>query len=290
MKKLGDRRDAKRVKGLDGVHQLIPYIKPKRCDSDVYMNKKTDATELVKYMEKLKKKYPDKKITYFHLFSMAIAKVFYNKPLLNRFVINKNYYDHNDVKLAFVAKVAFDKESKEMLTTIKVNKDTDLFKLADIISKKVSNIRSNKNSDTDKAVEIVGKLPKFLRTIIMAVFKFMDNHDLLPSSLTENDIYHSSIILSNLGSIDCGSIYHNLTDFGTSSILLTMGKIHKEPIVNEKGEIEIKDLCDFGINLDERIADGLYFAKSINLFEYILQNPKLLEGRADEPINFDSKK
>ena len=34
------------------------------------------------------KKIDDEKLTYFHLFATAISKVMYNKPLLNRFVIN----------------------------------------------------------------------------------------------------------------------------------------------------------------------------------------------------------
>ena len=48
------------------------------------------------------------------------------------------------------------------------------------------------------------------------------------------------------------------------------------PKKNEKGKTEIRKICEFGINLDERIADGFYFAKSIQLAEYIAKNPELL--------------
>lgn len=290
MKNFCDRKDAFKVKKLEGVQSLIPYLKPKRCDSDVYINQKIDCTNLIKYMESLKKKYPEKKITYFHLLSMAIAKTIYNRPLLNRFVINKNYYDHKDVILAFVAKVALEDSSKELFANIKVEENHTVFDLAEEIGSRVNKIRNNDINNTDDAVNFVGKLPKLLRAIVMGIFKFADNHDLLPNSLIENDIYHSSIILSNLGSINCGSIYHNLTDFGTSSILLTIGTIHKEYVINENGKAEIKDVCDFGINLDERIADGVYFAKSVKLFEYILQNPELMEGKASDIININNKK
>lgn len=290
MKKFGDRRDGKRVRGLDGMHVMLPYLKPHRCDSDVYINQKIDVTELVKYMEKLKKKYPDKKITYFHIFSMAIAKVVYNRPLLNRFVLNRKYYDHNDVSLGFVAKVSFDDTAKEFCSTIKIPGDADLFKVADIFNEVVSKVRGNNQNKTDGVIDFVGKLPGILVRIIMWAFKLLDNYDLLPSSLIANDIYHSTLIISNLGSINCGSIYHNLTDFGTSSTLLTIGTIHKEPVVMEDGKIVARDIVDFGINLDERIADGVYFAKSVQLFEYILQNPKLLEGKANDVIDRSFKR
>ena len=66
-----------------------------------------------------------------------------------------------------------------------------------------------------------------------------------------------------------------------------MGQIHKSKIIDENGKEKIIDVCDFGVNMDERIADGYYFAKSIKLLEYILDNPKLLEEKADERIKFD---
>ena len=252
----GDRKDAVRVRNMDGMHMIMCDIKPLRADSDVYINQKIDVTELVKYIESKKK--TEEGLTYFHAFSTAIAKVFYNRPLLNRFVLNKHFYDRKEVSLSFVAKVE--------------------------ISGTVKKVRSDSKNGTDDAVSIVGKLPRFLRVFVMWLLKKLDNHGLIPYSLIENDIYHSSIILSNLGSIDCGAIYHNLTDFGTNSILMTIGKIHKEQVVMDNGNVEIRDVCDFGVNVDERIADGVYFAKSIKLFEYILQNPELLETKVSEKV------
>ena len=108
MKRIGDRKDAKKVRNLDGLHNVMIDIKPERCDSDVYMNKEIDVTKLIKYVEKYKKEHPDDKITYFHAFAMAFAKTIYNKPLLNRFVANRTFYDRNDVIIAFVAKIAFE--------------------------------------------------------------------------------------------------------------------------------------------------------------------------------------
>ena len=91
--------------------------------------------------------------------------------------------------------------------------------------------------------------------------------------------------MSNIGSIGSKeAIYHNITDFGTNSILVTMGKIYKKEIINEDGKKEIRDFCNFGITLDERIADGFYMIKSIQLLEYILDNPKLLEDDCNAKV------
>ena len=289
-KKFGDRRDGKKVRDLDGMHNIMLELMPKRCDADVYSNVKIDVTNLKKYVEKYKKEHPESKITFFHAFAMAFGKVIYNKPLLNRFIINSTYYDRNEVVLAFVAKIAFEENSEEIMINIPIEKDDNIFTVRDKISSRVEKVRNTKTSTDDKRsgtnniVDVVGHFPKFLRRAVVGILKSFDKHDLLPKDIMEDNLYYSTAILSNLGNLGIGSIYHHLTDFGTSSILATMGKIHKETIVDEKGKTKVIDVCDFGVTLDERIADGFYFAKSLLLLEYILKNPELLEGRADDKI------
>ncbi len=283
-KRLCDRRDGQRI-SMDGMHYILADFKPDRCDADVYINQKFDVTNLIKFVEKKKKENPDIHITYFHAFSMAIAKLLYNKPLMNRFVANRKYYQRNNVKLSFVAKVKFDDHSSELLCVLDVKPTETFIDISKNIAKRVEKIRNNKKSDTNDAIDIIGKLPQLIRVPIIGIVKFLDKHGWLPSVFINDNIYYSSVILSNLGSIKCGSIYHNLTNFGTNSIIATIGEIHKEQIINSDGKKEIREICDFGINVDERIADGVYFAKSLNLLQYIFDNPELLDDKASEIIN-----
>lgn len=275
-----DRRDAKLVKNIDTMHKVMVEIKPNRCDEDVYIHDVVDVTNLVKYMNKKKKK--DDKLTYFHIFSSAIAKTICHRPLLNRYVKNGDFYDRNDITLAFVAKTTFEDHSEELMAKINVDENDNLNSIKDKILDKVSNIRGSKKNDTDSAVDLVGKLPKWLRKLVVKIFIFLDNHDMVPESITNNLIYYSTVIMSNLGSIHCNAIYHNLTDFGTNSVLLTIGEIKEENYLDDNGKLQKRYMCDFGINLDERIADGFYFAKSFQLFKEYLQNPEILEESFDK--------
>ena len=98
-----DRKDGKRITNLDGMHGLIPHVMPKRCDADVYINQKFDVTNLVKYVEKKNKNASEEdRITYFHAFFTALGKLVYNREKLNRFVMNKKFYQRNDVSISFV--------------------------------------------------------------------------------------------------------------------------------------------------------------------------------------------
>lgn len=285
-RKWGDRRDARRVRDITGMAQISIDLKPDRCVSDVYINQKMDVTKLVEYVEKKKKEGLD--ISYFHTFVTAIGKVIYNRPKLNRFVANRHVYEHNDVVISFVAKVTFDDHAEEMMILTDIKPEDTLETISKQISGKVNRVRDKKQEvnkeGANSAIDILGKLPNFIRIPVVGILKWTDKKGILPASLVKDNLYYSSMIVSNLGSIKCGAIFHNITNFGSCSSLATMGEIRSEEIINEKGKKEIRKICEFGINLDERIADGYYFAKCVQLLQYLFDNPELLEVRADEKI------
>ncbi len=289
-KRFGDRRDGKRIK-VDGLHQLLIDLKPRRCDSDVYINQSIDVTKLVKYIEKKKKENPEIRITYFHAFTMAFAKLFYNRELLNRFICDRKTYRRNDVIIAFTAKIAFEDYSEEVMINLKIDEDDTLETVSKKVYARVKKLRASKQTDkkenTNNAVDVIGHMPGIIRIPLVGFIKWLDKKGWIPGSLVEDNLYYSTAILSNLGNFGIGSIYHNLTNFGTSSMLATIGKIHKETIIDENGKTKVIDVCDFGMNMDERIADGYYFAKSLKMFEYIINNPELLEERADAKIDYE---
>ena len=277
MKSFKDRKDGKRVKKINGMNHIAYHLLKKRTQNEVYANYSIDVTELIKYVNK-KNEEGKRHITYFHVFSTAIAKTVYNRPYLNRFVVNGHFYDRNDVLLSYVAKTKFNDNAEELMQVLKVNEYDNLFTLSDRISKDVKETRNSSSSGTDDLVSKIGNMPKPIRSFIVGIFKFLDRHDLLPESMTKEILYYSSVIMSNIGSINCKEgIYHHLSEFGTNSVFITMGKIYKKEIITEDSKKEIRDFCDFGITLDERIADGFYMIKSIQVLEYILNNPKLLE-------------
>ena len=102
-------RNAKRVKDINGMEQVMIDLKPNRCDSFVYSQVDVDMTNLMKYIEKKKK--DGSEITVFHTFVTALGKVLYNRNKLNRFVSNRHVFEHNDIAHSCYKKVGFvDKE------------------------------------------------------------------------------------------------------------------------------------------------------------------------------------
>lgn len=285
-KKFRDRKDSKLCTDISGLNQILIDLKPKRSMSEVYINEKIDVTKFVEYIKKQKENNND--ITYFHGFMMAIGKLLYNRPLLNRFISNRHVYEHDNVSISYVMKIAFDDKSEEIMVIMPINENENIYSLSNKIHKKVSNVRkkSDKGRGANDAIQILGKLPNILRVPLVGGFKLLDKWGLLPLSLVQDNIYYSSIIVSNVGTLKCNGIYHNVTDFGTCSGIITIGEI-KEVELKEKGKKKIKYFCEMGVTIDERVADGFYMIKSLKLMEYILNNPELLEGRADEKIEIE---
>ena len=280
----------KLIKNISGLNQIMIDLKPDRCDSDVYINSEIDVTKLTEYMEKLKKEHSS--ITYFHAFVTALAKTIYNRPKLNYYVRNRHLYEHKDIIISFVAKVSFEDKSEEVMILVPMDENDNIFTISEKINTKITNIRNKKHIKNQKhgannAIDILGKLPNIIRIPIIGILKYCDKLGLLPSSLIKDNLYYSSIIVSNLGSIKCGAIYHNITNFGTCSSLMTIGEIKLKEIILNAKEKELKKVCEFGINLDERIGDGYYFVKSLKFLEYILDNPSLLEEKVSTKIEID---
>lgn len=273
---LRDRKDGYRVKDIHGSNKILIDFKPNRVDAAVYMNETLDVTKFVERMDELKKDNPD--LTYFHGLCFLIAKLIYSRPYLNRFVADRKMYMHKDVSLAFTAKAEFEDESIEYLSVIKFKDDDRLEDVSRFIKKKVDIVRSNRHSGgANSAVDIVGKLPTGIRAVVVGILKWMDKKGILPSAIIEDNLYYSSMILSNLGTFKTSGIYHNLTNFGTSSSLVTIGEIKK---------VGDKYLMNIGATLDERIADGFYMCKALKLFEKMLTEPEHLDEVVSEVVKF----
>ena len=277
------RPDAHRVP-ISGIMQCCIDLKPTRHESEVFINQTLDITALYDYLDALKAK--GDHYTFFHAFLTAIAKTIYNRPKLNYFVANRHLYEHNKVEIAFVAKMELTDKAEEVMLVIPVEPAETMADVREKIHAGLDNARGGdmEKEGANSAIDVLGKLPNPIRVPIFGVIKWLDKKGKLPADLRKDNIYFSSMIISNLGSIKCGAIYHNVADFGSSSALATIGEIRSETITDVNGATRERKVCDFGITIDERIADGYYFAKSIKVIQAILERPESLFEGAATPV------
>ncbi len=285
-RRLGDRKDAKLVRDIDGMHLIIPLIHPNRCDNEAFVSERIETTAMNEYLEKLNSQNPEFKYTMFHLIVTAVIRCLTLRPYMNRFIANNSLYDKNDISAAFVIKKQFKDEAREGMAFIRANESSNLESIHEDIRRQVMDCRSGKVDQSSNVMDILTKFPRPIARFIGTTARWLDKHGWLPSFLIETDPYHSSVVLSNLGSIKLKSGYHHLTNWGTNSLFIVVGEAKKRPVFNDDGSFEMRDTVDLGLTVDERIADGYYFSKTIRLLKKLLENPELLEQPAAEPVEY----
>ena len=288
-KKYGDKPDARYIRDVPGLTTIMFHIMPKRTESEVYLYDKIDATDLLKFIEKKNAGHPNYKTTVFHCFVLAVARMIRERPKMNRYVQGRRLYERDEISMSFLAKRRFADDAEEAFMMV-VPKDYDNI---DTVSHKIygdlTEVRRHEHSTggMDATVDSFAKIPRLLLMIVVRIIRWLDFWGLVPKALKEGDSNYSTVLLSNLGSIKGPAVYHHLTNYGTNSIMITVGTLHKEEMVMPDGTKQIRDVLDFGATLDERIADGFYFVRSLRLVKYIFAHPELLDKPFSEPSGFD---
>ena len=101
-KRWGDRRDARWVREIDGLHSIFPHLMNKRTDAEVFMQMTFDITDTLAYIARKNEGETEYRATLFHCIMMAIAKTVYMRPLLNRFISGRRFYDRYDITMGFI--------------------------------------------------------------------------------------------------------------------------------------------------------------------------------------------
>lgn len=287
-KQRGDRRDGRLVKA-PGLQTVMAYLLPKRTDCEVYLNDQLDATELVRYLEKRNEEHPEEKATVFHCAVTGMARMVKERPLLNRFIQGYRLYERDEISISFVVKRRFADNAEESLMVLTPTDEDNI----DTISRKIiGDVKETRKSEhatggIDELLDKFAALPRLVLIPVIRIIRWLDFWGINPKVLTEGDPNYTTILCSNLGSIRCPSVYHHLNNYGTNSIMITIGTLHKESMLMPDGSTQLRDVIDIGATLDERIADGFYFAKSLRLMKHIFSHPELLEQPIGQPSGFD---
>ena len=290
-RRFGDRRDGWWVRDVSGLTTIMMHLMPKRTQAEVYVNEKIDATELVKYIEQKNLQHPDYRTTLFHCFIVAIARMIQERPKMNRFIQGRRMYERFDISLSFVAKRRFSDHAEEALMFFTPKEEDTLDTLSRKIAGEVKETKKSEHSTggIDATVDAFAKIPRLLLMFVIKIIRCLDFWGVNPKALTDGDTNYSTVLLTNLGSIKGPAVYHHLNDYGTNSIVVAIGTLHKEEMVMPDGHKEIRDVVDIGATLDERIADGFYFARSIKLVKHVFEHPELLDLPLGEPCGYDYK-
>ncbi|MDD2442085.1 MAG: 2-oxo acid dehydrogenase subunit E2 [Eubacteriales bacterium] len=292
-KKWFSRPDGTYLKRIDPFMRFFPYIMKGRNESAIYFNQRIDITALKAWLNEKNRAVAatgeGSKATLFHAVLTALIRTVNERPQINRFVIGRRVYQRHDLSCAFVIKREFRDDSNEEIAVMKFKPDDTLSSIAQRIADEVRKVRKAAKDDDKQRNGIVNwfnylmNMPRILLRGLVRFLSWLDYHGWLPRFVCELDPMHSSIWLSNLGSLGIDAPYHHLYEWGTTSVFMTIGVAERAPAVDTDGQITVRDFINVAITLDERISDGFYFARSLKRFRFFLEHPDELEKPAMIP-------
>ena len=280
----GRRADGRRVKKLDPIVQMTPYLMPMRCDAQVFLEHKADYEKLSRYI--VQKSREGQKVTFMQILVAAYVRAISRNPEVNRFIFNKQYYSRNNCSVSYtVLKDPQDTGSNETTVRILFDLTDTLFDVRDRMNAAVEASRATE--DGDFVIRLASALLGVpgLATLVVSVVKLLDRYGIAPKVLLRELPFYSGMFITNNGSIGLHHPWHHIYNFGDVSLFIGMGSILKEATV-EDGKARMKRWLPLGMTADERVCSGAHYAAFFFDVIRLLENPEELET-PPETVRFE---
>lgn len=274
-RKWGDRYDGWRVRKVDPVFRVIPYILRTRMDAQNFFEEKVPIDHIEAFIKEHKEDIPD--LSIMHVIMAATVRLLSQRPNLNRFVVWNKIFARNHINFSIAIKRSLTDDGEETLIKPYFQPEDTL---QDVVRKtrqeQLANQQQGVENASDAISKVLGKLPDWLMRVVAWKLLWLDKVGLLPRFIHEASPWHCSVFLTNIGSIGVESIYHHLYEFGTCSNFVAMGKKSRFHTYNKEGGLTAHKQIRLKFVLDERICDGYYYASSLRLMTKYLLDPSIL--------------
>jgi hypothetical protein len=274
---LGHRPDGKKVKDMPGFFRIIPNVMKRRSDAQVYFKQDVSVEKVDKYIAAKAKQ--GIKISYTNILYACLVRLIAERPLLNRFVMNGTTYVRDQILVSLVIKKDLSDKGEETSVKMAFDGTETIFDIKQKMSEVIHANKSDANeNETDALVSFLNKTPDFVLNWAVRSFRFLDYYGLLPKAIIDASPFHCTAFFASLASIDMDAIYHHLYDFGTTGMFVCMGQTKFIDVYDEKSKKSRRvKAVPMAYVCDERVCDGFYFAKSLDIFKKYMDQPELLE-------------
>ena len=273
----GFRPEGRRVKDMDPIVRMMPYIMPMRCDAQVFLDYDVDYDTLMRFIAQ--KTREGAKITFMELVVAAFVRAVSQVPEINRFIMNKQYYNRKELTVSFTLLLDTpDGSIKENAVKIFFDPSDTIF---DVSARMKSVVTANRHEETAgfllKLVNALLKVPG-LPNFMVGLVNLLDRYGLCPKALLDALPFHTSMFITNNASIGLMRVYHHIYNFGNTSVFFGMGVPKRFNTVDGKGNVVRKAQLPIGITVDERVCAGATYAKFFAVMKQCFLHPETLEA------------
>lgn len=282
-KRLGDRKEGRRLRSLDAIYSFVPFIMKTRGDASNYFSASFDVAAAEKYI-RMKRDNGFKGFGILHIIIASFIRTASQYPGINRFVSGKRVFARDCIEIVMTIKKKMSSESGEAEFKVKFQPTDTIDTVYEKISEAVEKIRNDVEPSTEKVASFLCKLPRPFLSFAIGVIEWFDYHGWLPMSLLDASPFHGSLVITDLGSLGIPPVFHHLYNFGNAPVFIAFGAKRRAYELDAEGQVVEKKYLDYTAVTDERICDGYYFAMAFKYMNYCLRNPDVLDEAPDKVI------
>lgn len=284
-RRLGDRCDGRKLRTLQPMNRLMPYIMKKRSDA---LNTFADKIEVSKADTLCRQKVLEGKtnFSFLHVLLAAYLRVITQRPAVNRFISGQKVYARNEIVFVMTIKKEMSLSAPDTVIKVKFDPNDTLDEVYEKFNAVATDAIASLDKQTsfDKLMKLFNLIPGFVLRFIVWTVENLDYIGWLPKGFMDLLPFYGSMIVTSMGSLGINPIYHHIYDFGNLPVFLSYGRKRTAYEYDKRGVLIKKRYIDLKAVTDERICDGFYFASSFKYFKKIVENPDILETRPTELI------
>lgn len=281
-KRFGDRRDGRRLRTLQPMSYVMPYIMKVRADSQNHFEDVIDITNIEHYLDKKRREgYTD--MTLLHVLLAGYIRVVAERPGLNRFISGQKIFARNKLECVMTIKKELSLESPDTCIKVEFDPRDNIYNVYKKFQK-TALAAVNETTDFDNTAKTLIKLPGLVLRGAVGLLRFLDYIGRLPKALLNVSPFHGSMIITSMGSLGIPAIYHHLYDFGNLPIFISYGSIFSADAIKRDGTRERHHFVTLKVVTDERICDGYYYASAFKRLKRYLQHPEILDETLESVV------
>lgn len=262
--------DGRRV-AVHPYRRMMSFLMRGRNESAVYFEQHIDLTKTLPWLASWNAR-TQKRATVFHVVLQGLASVLHERERLNRFTVGRRTFQRKGVFLSFAAKKQMSDDAPLATVKRRFERDESFPQMVEQLTGDIGDARAEAPSAMDKELKILLALPGFLLAFLIGLLKRLYAIGLAPRGLVDTDPLYTSAFVANLGSLKIDAAYHHLYEHGNCPLFVTIGQVAQTPVV-DGGQVVARPQLTLRYTFDERVEDGLYCARTLQLLASRIEDP-----------------
>ena len=217
------------------------------------------------------------RLTVSHLMAFAVARALERMPDANAILRFNRIYQRKKITVFF--QVAMEDEDGTMDLTGATLHECDkmsLKEIAETFQRKVERARKKQDAAMERTRSGFRFVPFWMMGFVLRLISFIQYGLNIALPGTPKDVF-GSVMITNVGSLGLDTAYVPLVPFSRVPMLLAIGAVHDEPIIEEGAVVPAK-IMRINATFDHRFIDGVHAAIMSKTIRECFANPDATFG------------